>query len=528
MKIFYDRFYSYNEIIDCLNGIKAEDNNDLLSVETYGVSREGRNIPIAIVNDKITGHHTKKPAYYIQANVHSIEMSGTTVALHFINYLINNEEAKEILKNVAFYIVPRINVDGAEYAITKGSAPRSRYEENGAKNAIVPQDVNGDGKVLYMRWEDPLGPFVELDGEPRMMVRCTDGDYAGKKRYQMVREGFVRDYDGGALRSGTREIDFNRNYAAEWSSRHLFASKYPFEEPELRAVAEFTTSHTNIFAGIDLHNGSNGILRPSITPDAQINEEDLYLIIGIGEMAEKITGFPLIHEIAYRPDKYPLSTLYGNSNEWAYKNLGISHYVIELGNGFNTAGYTTREIFTHSYADWDTVFRPKALKVCDEKGYKVFEDWAPFEHPQLGKVEIGGLYENNAFLLDIGQMEQIAPKVSEFFIAHAKMHPLLKISDAEITAVSKDIYRVRCRMSNIGSMSTKIMASGNPCFKVPAKVELKIPETAEFVSREQIFEINAPEQPTHFEWFVKSDNDITGHTKIVASHPKAGICTIIV
>lgn len=526
MNIFYNRFYSYNEMLDCLNGLKAEDNNNFLTLETYGVSREGRNIPIAIVNDETTGHHTEKPAYYIQANVHSIEMSGTTVALHFIDFLINNPEAKEILNNVAFYIVPRINVDGAERAVTKGSAPRSRFEENGLKNGIVPQDVNGDGKVLYMRWEDPLGPFVELDEEPRMMVLCSNGEYDGRKRYQMVREGVIRDYDGGALRYGMKEIDFNRNYATEWSSRHNFAAKYPFEDPELRAVAEFTTSHPNIFAGIDLHNGSNGILRPSVTPDSQINEDDLYLIIRIGEIAEKITGFPLIHEIGYRPDKYPPNILYGNSNEWAYKNLGISHYVIELGNGFNSAGFTTRDVFTHSYEDWDLVFRPKALKICDEKGYKVFEEWTTFEHPQLGKVEIGGLYDNNAYLFDFSQMEQIAPKVSEFFVTHAKMHPHLKISDAGIASVSKDIYRVRCRMANIGSMSTKIMAAGNPCFKVPAKLMLKIPENAEFVSREQIFEVIAPEQPTHFEWFVKSENDITGLTKIEAYHPKAGICSV--
>lgn len=527
MEIFYNRFYSYKEIIDCLNGIKAEDKNNLLTLETFGVSREGREIPLAIVNDETTGHHTEKPAYYIQANVHSMEMSGTTVALYFINSLVNKGEFKDLLKNIAFYIVPRVNVDGAERAFEKGSSPRSCYEENGLKNAIVPEDVNGDGKILYMRWEDPLGMFVELDGEPRMMVRCTNGEYVGKKRYHMVREGFIRDYDGGDLRSGMREIDFNRNYAAGWNPASPFASRYPFEEPENRAVAEFTTSHTNIFAGIDLHNGSNGILRPSITPDAQINEDDLWQIIRIGEMAEKIIGFPLVRETQYGPNRYPPVALYGNSNEWAYKNLGISHYVIELGNGFNSA-FSTLEIFDHTYDDWDLVFRPAALKVCDERGYKVFEEWKTFNHPQLGEVEVGGLIEDNSYLLDFSRMEQIAPKVCEFFAAHAKMHPHIKISDAEVTAVAKDVYRVRCKMANIGGLPTKIMAAGNPRFKVPAKVMLKIPETAELISREQMFEVNVPEQISNFEWFVKSEKDITGFAKIEAYHPKAGICRVIV
>jgi len=528
MNIMYDRFYTYDEMTDALNNLKQTDVNGLLTIETFCISKMGCNIPIVIINNQKTGNHTDKPAYYIQANVHSNEGSGTTAALYFINYLLNEPLAEDILKHVAFYIVPRINVDGAEQAFTTGYAPRSRHEPNGLKNGIVPEDVNGDGKILWMRWKDPLGSYVELEEDRRILIKRKP-EHKDSECYQMVQEGFIRDYDGSYICDGVRQIDYNRNYAVFWRPK-ANAMKYPFADAELRAVGDFTTARRNIFAGIDLHNGTAGILRipGGDIAENDIDRNDLELTKKIGRMAERITGLPLISERDYVVKGYPPNILPGNSNEWAYRALGISFYVIELGMSVNSAGYTAEEVFATPYEEWEIKFDVPALKIYDEKGLYAFEEWKTFDHPQLGRVEIGGLSRGNSRYLNPYDMEPLAPKLTEFFIAHASLHPRLVIDDVETSVFSGNVYRIRCRVGNTGGLGTKIMSEGDYDSNAPVKIELIVPSGVDVISREKIIEKPAmkPGDVVCLEWFVTGGSDeVKNGAYISVIHPKTGKIT---
>jgi len=166
-----------------------------------------------------------------------------------------------------------------------------------------------------------------------------------------------------------------------------------------------------------------------------------------------------------------------------------------------------------------------ALKHNDEKGLTVFEEWKPFDHPQLGMVEIGGIYRNNCYLMNPNDMKPLAPKITEFLIKHASMHPWLNVSDIEYTQISENVSRIRCRIGNIGGFGTRIMNAGNYKSRMPIRIELGLPDGAEVVSREKIFEKAnmIPGEAMLFEWFVKGETfRVKNGGTIIVYHPKAG------
>lgn len=351
-KLQYDTFYKYNEMVDFL--IEAsETKKDFCKLRVLTETPEQRKIYMAEITDYSTGQGKDKSGYFVQANVHANEGAGTTSALHLIYSLLFCDEYKELLQKVVFYIVPRVNPDGAEYALTTHGPLRSRYEILKKKNGLIPKDINGDGYILNMRWEDPTGPFKEDEIDPRIMVRREPGDKG--PFYRMVTEGIIQDYDGTDIVSGMRNIDFNRNYPVGWNIQDN-SGPYPFSEIETRAIADFIISHPNIFAGVDLHCGTPAILRPSSKPDNEMNQEDLGLILSIGKMAERITGFPLMNSRDYRePWRIPVGTP-GDSTDWCYFKLGISMYIIELGWGFSSACIFGDESFKADEKTRETVF----------------------------------------------------------------------------------------------------------------------------------------------------------------------------
>lgn len=583
LNVKFSEFYKYQELEDFL--FEAEKMyGQCVNLKNLTQTPEGRNVYLVEITDSETGMAEKKGAYYIQACVHAQEGASTTVALYIIKQLLERTEYRNLLKKIAFYIIPRVNPDGTEYAITKKASIRSRFGKVYGKNRLIPKDLNGDGYILTMRWEEPTGPMKEDDVDTRIMVRRQPGDKG--PFYQVITEGIIEDFDGeqysinnvGTVRNvinpkeikEQRDIDFNRNWPINWRVDNPNALLYPFSEPEMRAVGNFLVKQPNIFAGIDLHCGCNGILWSAADSDSVMNQEDLECILNIGRVAERITGFPLIKESEYKDSWRQSVTPHGNSNNWVYSKMGISHYVIELGNGFNCAGISTKEYLNADTQTRESIFMRRILKHHDEKENRIFIPWEEYQHPQLGKVEIGGLMQGNGYYMYPFVMKEIAPKVTEFVINHSERHPELIISNVEITKVgtvsinnssitsistsasnktevikytdplitktelnkitNDRIYRIRASIANIGGFGTRVMeAGGSIDSNYPVIVKLIIPGEAEILSRTKVFEINklgALGDSEKVEWFVKVPFEVNAIEKniIEASHPRAGIC----
>ena len=107
--VAYDHFYAYDELTDTLRAW-ANEAPQLCSLESIGRSFEGREIWIVTVTNSKTGEHQDKPAFLIEANIHSMEWTGCTAALHLIHKLVTehgqNDLVTRALDTRTFYVIP--------------------------------------------------------------------------------------------------------------------------------------------------------------------------------------------------------------------------------------------------------------------------------------------------------------------------------------------------------------------------------------------------------------------------------------
>jgi murein tripeptide amidase MpaA len=122
----FDRFYRYAELTGILKAM-AERRPELFAVESIGTSYEGRDIWLVTATHRGTGNATDKPAFWVDGNIHAAELAASTACLRFLDHLERgygaDADVTRLLDTRAIYVCPRINPDGAEWAL----ADKPRY-----------------------------------------------------------------------------------------------------------------------------------------------------------------------------------------------------------------------------------------------------------------------------------------------------------------------------------------------------------------------------------------------------------------
>jgi len=194
--IRFDSYYKYDEITGFLKKW-ADEYPQLLRLDSIGQSYEGRDIWIVTLTNKDTGPAEEKPAYWVDANIHATELAPSSAALYLINKLLTNygqdETVSHVVDSRAFYIVPRLNPDGAEWALAdKPKFIRSStrpYPREDQLDGLHGEDVDGDGRILQMRLKDPYGNWKPHPEEPQLLVRREPDDFTGSSFYRLLPEG---------------------------------------------------------------------------------------------------------------------------------------------------------------------------------------------------------------------------------------------------------------------------------------------------------------------------------------------------
>jgi len=504
-------YYTYDTLTRILHDL-VEAHPRLAQLESIGKSYEGRELWLVTLTNQATGPAIEKPAYWIDANTHAGEVTGSTVALYTIwSYLTSygsDEKVTNVLDRSAIYVLPRLSVDGAEKYLTtpyylRSSTRLHPYEDE--RDGLYPEDIDGDGQILDMRIKDPNGPWKCSEKDPRIMRR-RDIDEEGGEYYQLLSEGLIRNYDGYTIPvAPPREgMDINRNYPYEWAPENVEsgAGPYPFSEPETRAEAEFWRTHHNINGVLTYHTTSGVILRPYGTqPDENMHTDDLDVYKLIGELGTKYTGYPSVavyHGFRYHPKE----VMHGAMDDFGYDYHGWFGFTTELWDMPTEAGIGPRDFIAwfRWHPEEDDL---KLMKWNDEvmEG-EAFENWRPFDHPQLGPVELGGwkgkLYEQNAPLKYLPDM---CKKHSRFTLSHASLNPYLSLRALDINRQSENVYRVVAVIENNGFLPTytsqKALERNDAR---PIEAELQLPEGVSLISGERRQELGQLEGRSNKIW----------------------------
>ncbi|MGZ5236378.1 MAG: M14 family metallopeptidase, partial [Caldimonas sp.] len=457
----FDIFYKYDELTRLLFAF-AEAHPTLVAVRSIGKSHEGRDIWVATVTNLATGSAEDKPAFWADGNIHAAELTASTAVLYFLNELVgkygSDSEITELLDSRAVYLCPRLNPDGAELALAdrprhiRSSTRPYPFEEEPVEG-LTPEDIDGDGRVLFMRIADPHGTYKKCAADPRLMIPREPGEFGGEY-FRLMPEGFVRNYDGLTVKVNpdVEGLDLNRNFPSGWRQEHeqVGAGEYPTSEPEVKAMVDFIVDHKNIGAAISYHTHSGVILRPMGTEsDDDMIPEDLWSIKRFSELGAKLTGYPAIsiwHDFKYHP-----KDVISGTQDWVYEHLGALFWVVEIWAPNKEAG-----INDYKWVDW---YREhpveddlKLIKWSDEQcGGQAHVDWKPFMHPQLGQVEIGGWDKMNYWRNPPPQLrEREAARFPKWMTTIALSLPKLELLRTEVRALGPDTWRVKLAVANSG------------------------------------------------------------------------------
>jgi murein tripeptide amidase MpaA len=497
----FNRYFTNQEIETILKEW-SEIYPNLVGMASIGKSYEGHPLWLLTLTNLETGSDLEKPAIWIDGNIHATEIAAATTSLYIAYSLLTgygkDDRITRLLDTSTFYILPRANPDGAALAM----APSPHYLRSGVRpypwdekdEGLHPQDIDGDGRIVQMRIEDPTGDWKVSSLDARLMEKRAPDEHGGVY-YRMLTEGILEDFDGYIIKEArpVEGLDFNRNFPFEWRPEgdQGGAGPYPASEPEIKAMVDFIAAHSNINAAITYHTFSGVILRPySTKADEEMETEDLWVFQKIGEIAKRVTGYDSVstfHDFKYHPKEVTT----GAFDDWIFDQLGAYSFTVELWDLPTKAGIEDRKL-----VEWFRIHPHeddlKILHWVDEHAEEdAYLDWYLFEHPQLGEVELGGFNQMYTWRNPPpAYMGEEAARNLPFVLSLADMLPRLTLHTLEIKEISENNFRINLVVENIGFLPTYTSLQGKKRKAIrPVRAEIELPHEALLINGKRRVEL---------------------------------------
>ncbi len=241
---------------------------------------------------------------------------------------------------------------------------------------------------------------------------------------------------------------------------------YPLSEKESRAVADFMLSLPNLTGSINYHmSGNVAVYPPSnlrmdpMTGDKvrqPYEDERMYNRLGRKCVEFNDTVKVQLFKIHGASPATWHGSIWGVFVDWIYYRLGIYSWIFEFG-----ISPGAKQIFPSRGREIDL------LCWSDENmDGKLFADWKPYDHPQLGKVEIGGsiskIYDPK-YKTYTSVMCLPGPGWEKALNNHTKWHlflieqsPWVRITDVKVTPGDADYFKIKAKIQNRGALPTYV------------------------------------------------------------------------
>lgn len=500
----FDRYHSLEVIYMWLERW-AEKYPDILQLYEVGRSYEGRPIYQVTISARSSGKDTEKPGAYFEGGRHSGEITASESALWLIKYLVENygkdPEITHLVDTRTIYIRPVNNPDGHNLYLKTAQSNRSTVrpfdnDGDGLLDEDSPEDLDGDGLILNMRWKDEKrGTYIPDPAYPtgRLMKQVP----AGKGIYLVAQEGFDNDGDGRVNEDGIGGLDLHRNYPENWRPQseetgrgytQSGAGEYPLSETETRTVVTFLLSHPNVYVVNSMDTSVPMHLRAPSTSasEERMYPEDLSWYRYFDELGKKITGYSRAGDVFN--DYNRGNPLFGHGPDFGYWYFGAIWYGDEIWNGGRNKDYNGD----------GTIDQSEILKWDDEENNgDGFIEWKPARHPVYGDVELGGF--NPKFFSQNPPPRYLEKWVSNqalFNLELIKALPELKWENIEIKKIKsyrKDSadYQIRISYKNTGLLPTALKQAHLVKIVRDDRVVIEI-DSAAFKGDRRIFKVLSP------------------------------------
>jgi hypothetical protein len=258
---------------------------------------------------------------------------------------------------------------------------------------------------------------------------------------------------------GPGGYDPNRDWPAMWRgpAEQNGAGPYPCSLPETRAVVDFLVAHPNVAGFQSFHNNGGMILRgPGAQSQGPLPEGDDRVLRAIAARGEE--QLPFYRSMILWKDLYQV---YGGEVDFAYATLGVLSFTNELWSSDQYRGRTPPQ------RDDD---EPRGRIGGPERGEGArerlrFDDdlelsarwtpWKPFDHPQLGRVELGGWRRDTTRVPPPFMTEEMLHRNAMFVVYHAAQMPRVRSGGVTVKALGGGLSAVDVVVRNEGMIPTR-------------------------------------------------------------------------
>lgn len=529
----FDCYHDYPEVTSFLEDAAAA-HPELASLRSLGRSYQGREVWLMTITDRSTGEPASKPAIWVDGGIDADEVVSVEAALGLIHRLLegDSERVRELLETRTFYVAPLAVPDANQLHHRTAIRPRDTSlrpwddDRDGRKDEDPPEDLDGDGEILTMRKQTPTGDMVRDTTDPRLLREREAGDEC--PCYDVHLEGVDNDGDGRLQEDRYGGVDPNRNYPGNWAPGGG-GGPYAGSEAGVRAMLDFIAFHPEIAASQHFHSTGGVVLRPPSVEDLEMPSGDRELYLELSRLGLEVTGYDLatsVYDWNWPPgsgnrkgsqvwrdadgrlhggSSYPAP---GGSIDGMYLNFGIlafANEIYDMGRDYDGDGDITEA---------------EQLRYSDEEmdGY-AFREFEAYDHPQLGRVEIGGWRKfghNNPPASELAG--EVARNV-EFALAQAAHTPLLRVGDVELDDLGGGVYRVTAGIVNAGLQPTELEIRREQGSELPVRAAVEGPEVLSEKPERTLgsLEGHSREEVT---WVVRGESG--DELTVTVRHPKGG------
>jgi len=467
----WNRYHDYAQATELLRAI-AEAYPKRCRLESLGKSHGGREMWVMTVSNVPPEKQSQTPAFWIDGGIHANEIQSVEVVLYTAWYLAEMSDRSEtigrLLDERVFYLLPMMSPDSRDdhfYEPNTTHSPRGGQmpvddDRDGRVDEDPPDDLNGDGHITQMRIRDPHGRHKPHPDYPHLMVR-VEADEKGEFTL-LGSEGFDNDEDGRLNEDGDGYYDPNRDFPWNWqpASVQRGAYRYPLSVPENRLAAEFILAHPNIAGAQSYHNTGGMLLRGPGAKNDRVESDDVAVYDKLGK-----TGEEMLPGYKYLVTATGLYEAHGTMFDWFYGMRGVVAFTNELNTPFN--------LFRKASGGG---FFPRKLDLHKFDRYLLFGqglvEWQQVEHPEYGKVEVGGMKKTWSRQPPSFLLEEECHRNMAFTIYHADQMPQAEVDDVAVEARDGGLFEVRATVVNRKLIPTRTARDVQKKTTPPDRVEL--------------------------------------------------------
>jgi hypothetical protein len=545
----------------------ADAHADLVQLLKLGESRGGRALEALRLAGAGAAEDKARPAILLVANLDGARVYSSAVALQHARALAEryatDEAVKTLLDSTTVFLVPRANPDAAEARFTsprfeqRASGPGVDDDRDGRAGEDPPADLNGDGLITWLRVKDPDGEWMPDPTEARALVKA-DRNKGERGVYLLWAEGRDADGDEKVAEDAALDARADRNFPGGWEQHAKDAGVFPTDEPETRALCDFVLAHPELALVVAYDDQDTLVAEvkgvgddaPNVKriPPEGVLESDAKVLNELGKRYRKATEGAAKAE---GNDK-------GTFARWCYEQRGLlvlsaalweipleekkedKKEEKESKDGASADGAEKAEAPAEGEKKPEAPKEEEAKGEDDKKGDKKkdgkdgkkddepkpsddakrlkwidaagaeeawrFVAWSPFEHPELGPVEIGGLAPYARLEPPAAESGVIAQKHLAWFLTLGELLPRVRIAECTREKLGEGLQRVTAVIENDSYLPFLSRSARRTETTRPAKVTLVLPQAGKRLGggvQELLYDLPGSGGRMEYNWLVQ-------------------------